>query len=455
MSGDIGGTGGFDGKKIADNKAASKNKKDANNDLVKDTEHRQKNLAKRQKENLVGRYANSSSSQKSITKIYRDKHKDEFSNEKKEEVRKEESLKSFEKKRQLIETEKDKALVKNPVLKSKLDLSSKVQKQSQTNLNQEGKAKPPRPSLKSLLAPKGIVHKKMNYKELIEQNPALKGVSSVDIDNAQELGKILEGHYLLEQTTKENNKANHKLDKQRQKMKQVSLAEVFQFDYEVVGLSANELRDLISELGSDIDSEELRANIDQIVNLFQDNKPIQNHLLLFFPFPLPFEFQEIDEEFEEELNNLEKENQEKSDDGEDFEEEDDDEEFEADVTAGISIFTYNFGRILALLRYSKSLSKLEISFKGDANAEELAIALSSNLEFELPIQMNIKEKRFKTWKNKSFKNLENEQTRTCQIMSEGEIDATFSKACKVIFNSIEKSDRDVTKFEKNKEGKII
>ena len=164
---------------------------------------------------------------------------------------------------------------------------------------------------------------------------------------------------------------------------------------------------------------------------------------------------EIKEYNEEELNNLEKENQEKSDDGEDFEEEDDDEEFEADVTAGISIFTYNFGRILALLRYSKSLSKLEISFKGDANAEELAIALSSNLEFELPIQMNIKEKRFKTWKNKSFKNLENEQTRTCQIMSEGEIDATFSKACKVIFNSIEKSDRDVTKFEKNKEGKII
>ena len=171
---------------------------------------------------------------------------------------------------------------------------------------------------------------------------------------------------------------------------------------------------------------------------------------------MPFAFKDIDEEFEEELEELRKENEEKDQQDETYEEEDeDDEEFEADTEAAISIHTYNFGKLMALIRFSKSQNKLEVTFKGAPNGEELAIALSSNLEFELPFQTSIKERRYKTWKNKSFPNIPAEQTRPSIIQTTGEPDHQFIKACKIIFSSIQKSDQEVTQFEATKEGKIV
>ena len=101
------------------------------------------------------------------------------------------------------------------------------------------------------------------------------------------------------------------------------------------------------------------------------------------------------------------------------------------------------------------MNKLEITFKGAPNAEELAIALSSNLEFELPFQTNIKERRYKTWKNKTFPNVPSDQTRASAIQTTGEPDEQFIKACKIIFSSVQKSDSEVTQFEATKEGKIV
>ncbi|NQY80413.1 MAG: hypothetical protein HRT47_08885 [Candidatus Caenarcaniphilales bacterium] len=446
--------GGFDGKKIAESREAYKNKKDDKAEVPQDTQHRQEHLNKVQAENR-GRYSGASSSQKEITKAYREKHQDQFVQDQKvKEDQKKQDFKDDAFKKQVIETEKDKALVKNPILKSKLDLSAKKQSQTQEQRGNQ-KAKPPRPSLKSLLAHKGVVNKKMSYKELIDLNPSLKRVSSKDMDNLQELGKVLEGQYIAELAESEA-KANNKLSGTKQKAKQPSVTDLFQLGDEILDLDSDELHDLVSELTEGLESEEIKNNIVSVLNLFQENKPIQNQLLLYFPLPLPFEFKDFDEEFEEELEELRKENQDKDQQDETYEEEDDeDEEFEADMEAAISIHTYNFGKLMALLRFSKSLNKLEVTFKGAPNAEELAIALSSNLEFELPFQTNIKERRYKTWKNKTFPNIPSDQTRPSIIQTTGEPDEQFIKACKVIFSSVQKSDQEVTQFEANKEGKIV
>ena len=165
--------------------------------LVKPTEIKKKQKAKQllipidknirskiQSENR-GRYSAASSSQKSITKAYREKHQDQFVQDQKvKEDHKQKESKNDAFKKHAIATEKDKALVKNPVLKSKLDLSAKEQP-TLTTQNNTNKAKPPRPSLKSLLSRKGVVNKKMNYKELLDLNPSLKQVSSKDLDNLQ------------------------------------------------------------------------------------------------------------------------------------------------------------------------------------------------------------------------------------------------------------------------------
>ena len=242
----------------------------------------------------------------------------------------------------------------------------------------------------------------MNYKELLDLNPSLKQVSSKDLDNLQELGNVLEGQYIAEIAENEA-KENSKLSNTKQSIKQPSITDLFQLGDEILDLNADEIRDLVSELASGLESEELQENISSLLNLIQDNKPIQNQLLLYFPLPLPFAFKDIDEEFEEELEELRKENEEKDQQDETYEEEDEnDEEFEADTEAAISIHTYNFGKLMALIRFSKSLNKLEVTFKGAPNGEELAIALSSNLEFGLPFQTSIKERRYKTWKNKKL-----------------------------------------------------
>lgn len=446
--------GGFDGKKIAESREAFKNNKEDKAEAPQDTQHRQEHLNKVQAENR-GRYSKSTSSQEAITKVYREKHQDQFSQDQKiKEDKKQKDFKDNSLKKQMIETEKDKALVKNPILKSKLDLSTKQQAQSQERSNDQ-KAKPPRPSLKSLLSHKGIANKKMSYKELIDLNPSLKKVSSKDVENLQELAKVLEGQYIAELAESEA-KTNNKLPHSKQKIKQASLAELFQLGDEVLDLDSNELKDLVSELADGLESNEIKDNIATVLNLFQENKPIQNHLLLYFPLPLPFMFKDIDEDFEEELEELRKENQEKDQQDETYDEdEDEDEEFQADIEAVISIHTYNFGKLMALLSFSKSLNKIEISFKGAPNAEELAIALSSNLEFELPFETKIKERRYKTWKNKTFPNIPSDQTRPSIIQSKGEADEQFIKACKIIFSSVQKSDREVTQFEANKEGKIV
>ena len=62
--------GGFDGKKIAESREAYRNKKEAKSEAAPDT-HRQEHHSKIQSENR-GRYSAASSSQKSITKAYRE-----------------------------------------------------------------------------------------------------------------------------------------------------------------------------------------------------------------------------------------------------------------------------------------------------------------------------------------------------------------------------------------------
>ena len=147
---DIGGTGNFDpkAKKISVPKSTDKkNIKPSANEV--ENNHRDTHLKKIRQENQ-GRYLNASDAQKFIPRASREKHLDEFSAEPLQEDDDIDLITPFKAKE-----EKEKALIKNPLLKSKLDLISKSDKPQINDHHDHGKSKPPKPSLKSLLAPKG------------------------------------------------------------------------------------------------------------------------------------------------------------------------------------------------------------------------------------------------------------------------------------------------------------
>ncbi|MFM7458445.1 MAG: hypothetical protein ACKO3R_07290 [bacterium] len=450
---DIGGTGNFDpkAKKISGAKAADKkDSKPSANEV--ENNHRDTHLKKIRKENQ-GRYLNASDAQKFVPRASREKHLDEFSAEPIQEDDDTDLITPFKAKE-----EKEKALIKNPLLKSKLDLISKSGKSQIDDHHDHNKSKPPKPSLKSLLAPKGNIGSKMNYEELINLNPQLKKVSSVQIDNMKELMKTMEGE--MEHIQKEKTLEDKITKKESPKL---PLAELFDFDELFKNFNYNDLRYSLAVLSENELEDKVKTQIENIHNALSEDNPLQNFLLLNFPYPFPLYFKALDNEFEDILDELEEENerQENSQDTYNSESEDendadeDDAEFIPDSVAALSIETYNFGKILALVKYSEELNKFELSFKGDVNGEELAIAINSNIEFALSADTRIKEKRFKTWKDKTYGQIPTSEKRKIQTFIEGEASPVFLKTCSTLVNSILQSDQAISESEKHKGGKML
>lgn len=452
---DIGGTGNFDpkAKKISGAKATDKkNSKPSVNEV--ENSHRDTHLKKIRKENQ-GRYLNASDAQKFVPRASREKHLDEFSAEPLPEDDDTDLITPFKAKE-----EKEKALIKNPLLKSKLDLVSKSDKSQINDHHDQGKSKPPKPSLKSLLAPKGNIERKMNYEELINLNPQLKKVSSVQIDNMKELVKTMEGE--MEHLQKEKTLENKATKKESISL---PLTELFDFNELFKNFNYNDLQYSLAALSESELKDEVKAQIENTHNALSEDNPLQNFLLLNFPYPFPLYFKALDSEFEDILDELEEENERQdknqdtydneSEDDNDGDEEDDDAEFIPDSIAALSLETYNFGKILALVKYSKELNKFELSFKGDVNGEELAIAINSNIEFALSADTRIKEKRFKTWKDKTYGHIPTSEKRKIQAFIEGESSPIFLKTCSTLVNSILRSDQEITESEKHKSGKML
>lgn len=451
---DIGGANNFDpkAKKISGAKATDKkNTKPSANEV--ENNHRETHLKKIRKENQ-GRYLNASDAQKFVPRASREQHLDQFSPEAVNEDDDTDLITPFKAKE-----EKEKAFIKNPLLKSKLDLVSKSGTSHLNDHHDHNKSKPPKPSLKSLLAPKGNIGRKMNYEELINLNPQLKKVSSVQIDNMKELVKTIEGE--MEHIQKEKT-----LEKKSTKEStNLPLTELFDFSELFKNFNYKDLQHSLVALSQSELEDKVKTQIENVHNGLSEDNPLQNFLLLNFPYPFPLYFKQLDSEFEDILDELEEENERQESSQEDTydnesEEEDDGEEednaeFIPDSVAALSIETYNFGKILALVKYSKDLNKFELSFKGDVNAEELAIAINSNIEFTLSADTRIKEKRFKTWKDKTYGHIPINEKRKIQTFIEGEASPIFLKTCSTLVNSILHSDQEISESEKHKSGKIL
>jgi len=443
---DIGGTGKFDAKKISGSKPADKKNTKNTGETPTENNHRETHLKQIRSENQ-GRYLNASDSQKFVHRVSREKHIDQFKEDQHSEDEDLDLVTPFKAKE-----EKEKALIKNPLLKSKLDLSPKISRNK--NSEKELKAKPPKPSLKSLLAPKGNLNNRVNYQELINLNPQLKKVSSINIDNMQELNKTLEGKRseAEEKQSKEKSLASSPL----------ALTDIFNFEelFKNNKLSGGDIHAVLESLWEEeTNSPQLREQLQDTLQNLRENEPLNNYLLLNLPYPFPLYIKDIDLDFENILDELEEENEQASDDeefnGEKEEEEENSEEFIPDTIAALAVETYNFGKILVLIKYSESLNKFELSFKGDINGEELAIAMGSNIEFALPLETNIKEKRFRTWKNKSYGHIDPNSSRHIQTFIEGNASPIFLETCKTVMDSVLQSDQRITDFEKHKGGKIL
>ena len=451
---DIGGTGNFDpkAKKISGPKSTNKKEAQPSANEVENS-HRETHLKKIRHENH-GRYLNASDAQKFVPRASREQHLDQFSPEAVNEDDDTDLITPFKAKE-----EKEKALIKNPLLKSKLDLVSKSDKSHLNDHHDHNKSKPPKPSLKSLLAPKGNVDRKMNYEELINLNPQLKKVSSVQIDNMKELVKTIEGE--MEHIQKESTSQKSIKDKDSPNY---PLTELFDFNELLKNFNFDDLKYSLESLSESELEDKIKTQIADIHNNLNENNPLQNFLLLNFPYPFPLYFKELDTEFEDILDELEQENErhDKNQDTYDNESEDendaedeDDEDFTPDSIAALSLETYNFGKILALVKYSKDLNKFELSFKGDINGEELAIAINSSIEFVLSADTRIKEKRFRVWKDKTYGHIAQNEQRKIQTFIEGDASPVFLKTCNTLVNSILRSDQEISESEKHKGGKML
>ncbi len=450
---DVGSTGNFDPKaqKVSKSKGSDK-KSDKPNPAQIENTHRETHLKQIRQENR-GRYLNASDAQKFVPRASREDHIDKFSPELAGEED-EDLVTPFKAKE-----EKEKALVKNPLLKSKLDLLAKSKQNNNLDNFHDKKMKPPKPSLKSLLAPKGNIDKKMSYEELINLNPHLKKVSSVEIDNMKELQKTIEGELNLEKSEKLLNSK----DKSNKNQELAPLASLFDLDeiFFTEDFNPALLKDFLQAIISDENSpQSVQEQISDSLNFISEDNILQDFILMNLPYPFPLFFKRIDDEFEDIVEELEDENEKQNQNDETYdnegdEEDDDDEEFIPTSVAALAIETYNFVKILAILKYSKEQNKLELSFKGDINGEELAIAINSSIEFEMPLDTRIKEKRFKTWKNKFYGHIEAHDSRHVQTFIEGDNDPIFLKACNTLVHSVLRSDQDISAFEKNKGGRML
>ena len=67
----------------------------------------------------------------------------------------------------------------------------------------------------------------------------------------------------------------------------------------------------------------------------------------------------------------------------------------------------------------------------------------------------IKEKRFRTWKDKAYGHIARNEQRKIQTFIEGEANPVFLKTCCTLVNSILRSDQEISESEKHKGGKML
>lgn len=337
---------------------------------------------------------------------------------------------------------------KNTVLAAKLQ-----NRGNRNNLNNSSKAdkkKPPKPSIRMLLAPQGAP---INPRKRLTNIPRrLQGFIDPKVDTLEELQKILGSKPANEDPRLINQYAKKLLKYDAIRSQYKSVAQIIGLDEEAIFNNKRAFFMKLVQLNKSKDFDpEFKSFISELVmNLQQPNMDMLKPLtILFFPFPIPYLFLEPDEEFYEDEEELLGEDydhdydddSDKSDHDKEEDEEDDTESEKANVDASISVKTLNYGKLHLKLDYNTETKKMSLKIKGNSNAEDLAIAIESSLEAALDSSDHtVQSSELKLWHDNVLRVTE---SRELKLKSSGYLDAIFLKACNSILSTIHKNDREL------------
>jgi hypothetical protein len=327
---------------------------------------------------------------------------------------------------------------KNPTLAAKLE--GRDNPKSKMGKDIKNKRKPPKPSTHVLLN-QGRSKAINPHKPQIILPKRLQALKEKNINNLQELKEALgaveasQDPRLIAQYTK-------KLLKQAQDQSQgQSLANWLKLDVSVIqsGREAliRKLSDFYKTCSEDQDLANLVAEI--IADLKQPELSFLRPLtMLFMPLPLPFVYFDPDEEFLEDEEELLNDYDEESSGEEDEEEENDDAYVRHyDSGASLAIKTLNYGKLHLLVNYDSRSDRMFLYIKGDEVAEELAVALESNLEAALKQGTELMPSELKLWHDNVLRITE---SRTLAVDSRGKLSEQLLRACNNLLETVLKSD---------------
>ncbi len=352
-------------------------------------------------------------------------------------------------KRQLINAQEETILKKETeILAHNPVLAAQLQNPKKTKIpTKQPKQKPPEPSTRVQLAPKG---RALNPRRV---KPNLPGrLQSLFDDRIDNLSKLEEALASANDSVSLINEYAHKLltTHGTAEMRSFdSLAVLMGLETDIADLDKDSLILLLQEKIIEFaDEPQLKQILNEIVmqiNLSENNNFLRPLLQFFLPIPFQFEFADVDEEFEEdekETREVESKNdrQEKKHNEDDEDDESEDELEEFDSSASLSIHTLNYNKIHFFLGYHAESNQLKVSLNGDPMAMELAIPIESNMEDLIYDELDDIEYMIKVWEENVLRITDK---RILKVKADGKLNPMLLKACNSILETIQDSDIDL------------
>jgi hypothetical protein len=331
---------------------------------------------------------------------------------------------------------------KNTILAAKLQ--NRAKNKSSNQLSKTDKKKPPKPSIRMLLAPQGAP---INPRKRLTGLPRrLQSFVDLRINTLEALQEALASRPAVEDPRLISQYAKKLLKYDAMRSEYKSVAQLLGLNEDAIFTNKRAFFMKLVQLNKrdDFDPDFKSFISSLIMELQQPQTDMLKPLtLLFLPFPLPYLFLEPDEEFYADEDELLEDSYDEEEDtsGEDGDEDEEQEESEPDLAASIAVSTLNYGKLQMKLDYDSSSNKMKLKIKGDSIAEDLAIAIESNLEAALEsLDTGVNSVELKLWHDNVLRITE---SRTLQLKSYGSLNPIFLRACNSILSTISKNDRDL------------
>lgn len=371
-------------------------------------------------------------------------------------------------------------VIENPKLYS--ELKTRGQKKKLPSGDKD-KKNPPKMSLRTRLSPKGAINPKENLGEIPGRLKSVKDFNKMS--QLEEAVRMLESRLPHEDPNLITQYAQKLLSENQEMRNMKSLAQLLNLDESIAAKSPLEIRTLLEEV---LRSPELNPDLidalSKLIGLLEQNtSTLRPLILLFLPYPFPFIDLNLDDEFledEEELLDDEFADELKEDESEEEGLEDDEQEDEfdqdeseedlqkiinadqgsstrqalrinPDVEASISVRTHNFGKLHFHLVHDETINKFKLSIKGHEDAEDLACAIESNLEF-CAKGANFVQDEVRQWHDNV---LQITESRIMQVNSKGQLNENFMRACNSIMETILENDFEIREEEFEAEYNIL